>query len=317
MAIKLINTNSEIGAGTRGSSLGIAAVKIASINMGSNYFHKYPIEYVPDNNHLLYEENRTPFAKNIKGIREVYERHAEAVKKVIENGDFPIVLSADHATAGSTIAGLKMAAPNEQLGVIWIDAHADLHSPYTSPSGNVHGMPLATALAENNIEEQINDVTGEAREEWDKMKNIGGISPKITPKELVFFGVRDAEQPELNMMERRNIKNYTVEETRYRGLTTCLQETAEKLNHCDKIYISFDVDSLDCDLISKGTGTPVSKGFDPQEAIDIISGIIDTDKLCCIEFVEVNPTLDEKKNKMAETAFHVLNHITPKIEQKL
>lgn len=297
--------------------MGIAAVEIAAINKGSDYFNKYSMERVADNNHLLYEENRTPFAKNIKGIREVYERHSKAVKKQLENGCFPIVLSGDHATAGSTIAGIKSAYPDKNIGVIWIDAHADLHSPYTSPSGNVHGMPLATALANDNLEEQINDVTGEAQEEWEKMKNIGGISPKITPRDLVFFGVRDAEQPELNLMDRLGIKNYTVEETRYRSLTTCLKETVEKLNHCDKIYISFDVDSLDCDLISKGTGTPVSKGFDPKEAIEIISGIIDTNKLCCFELVEVNPTLDEKQNKMAETAFHVLDNITSKIEQKL
>lgn len=317
MSIKLINTNSEIGAGTRGSSLGVEAVKIASINKGSDYFKKYPIEKVKDNNHLLHEKITTPFAKNIKGIREVYERHAEAVKRVIENGEFPIVLSADHATAGSTIAGVKMAYPDKTIGVIWIDAHADLHSPYTSPSGNVHGMPLATALADDNKKEQINDVTGEAQEEWEKMKNIGGIKPKITPKELLFFGVRDAEQPELNLMAQEGIKNYMVDEVRFRGLSTCVKEAAEKLNHCDKIYISFDVDSLDCDLISKGTGTPVSKGFDEKEAIDIITGIIDTDKLCCFEMVEVNPTLDEKQNKMAETAFEVLENITSKIEKKL
>lgn len=317
MGIQLINTNSEIGAGTRGSGIGIEAVKIASLNKGSNYFKKYPLKKVEDNNQLLFEEITTPFAKHIRGIREVYERHAQAVQETIKAGDFPLVLSADHATAGGTIAGIKAAYPNERLGVIWVDAHADLHSPYTSPSGNVHGMPLATALAKDNLEEQINDVTGEAREEWEIIKSVGGITPKIAPEDLIFFGVRDAEQPELNLMARENIKNYTVEEVRYRSLTVCLNEAIDKLKACDRLYISFDVDSMDCDLISKGTGTPVSKGFDEKEVLDIMTGLIATGKLCCFELVEVNPTLDNKGNKMAETAFDILKVVTSKIENTL
>ena len=100
---------------------------------------------------------------------------------------------------------------------------------------------------------------------------------------------------------------------RHRGFETCLKEATDKLNACDAIYISFDVDSMDSDLISKGTGTPVPKGFDKEEVIKIIGAVIATDKVACFEVVEVNPTLDNKGNLMAETAFDVIKATTNSI----
>ncbi len=96
---------------------------------------------------------------------------------------------------------------------------------------------------------------------------------------------------------------------RYRGLQTCVTEAIEKLSICDSIYITFDVDSLDCDFVSKGTGTPVPFGFSPTEAKDLIKGFIKTEKVVCIEFTEVNPLLDNKGNRMAETAFGILEDV--------
>lgn len=96
-----------------------------------------------------------------------------------------------------------------------------------------------------------------------------------------------------------------------------MKEALDKLKNCDYIYISFDVDSMDCDLISKGTGTPVSKGFDQYEVKNIINELIESNKVICLEIVEVNPTLDNKGNVMAETAFEVLNEVTKNIEAKL
>ncbi len=101
-----------------------------------------------------------------------------------------------------------------------------------------------------------------------------------------------------------------VEEIRYRGTQKCMEEAKAQLKYCDVIYISFDVDSMDRDLVSMGTGTPVSKGFDPDEVKNIIKGFIDTKKVVCLEVTEVNPLLDTKGNKMAETAFEVLDTIT-------
>ena len=142
----------------------------------------------------------------------------------------------------------------------------------------------------------------------EKLKNIGTTEPKFLPADLIYFGVRDTEKAEDQLMERKKIKNYTVPEIRFRGLQKCVQEAIEKLAPCDSIYITFDVDSLDCDFVSMGTGTPVPFGFSPDEAKEIITGFLKTDKVICMEFTEVNPLLDNKGNVMAETAFDILQH---------
>ena len=172
-------------------------------------------------------------------------------------------------------------------------------------------MPLAAALGIDNFDCQVNELTSSTQEHWDDLKNIGVKKTKILPENLVYFGVRDTEEAEDKLIEKLNIRNYKVEEVRYRGLEICVEEALAKLSNCDMIYVSFDVDSMDCDLISFGTGTPVSRGFDQYEIIDIINQILKTNKVICLEVVEVNPLLDTKGNKMAEIAFQVLEEITP------
>jgi len=237
-----------------------------------------------------------------------------AVKHNLEANYFPIVLSGDHSSALGTISGIKAFYPKKTVGVIWIDAHADLHSPYTSPSGNIHGMPLSAALADDNLDCQINEISPETKKHWEDMKNIGCPGAKINAGNLIYFGVRDTEDAENKQIEKLKIRNYMVAEVRYRGLQTCVKEALAKLANCDMIYISFDVDSMDCDMISYGTGTPVSKGFDQYEIIEIINQIVKSKKVVCLEVVEVNPLLDTKGNKMAETAFEVLEQVTETID---
>jgi arginase len=127
--IKLIEVPSEIGAGTRGASLGIDAIKIAALDFMSNFFVHFPSEKIPTENHLLFEPIASPYAKRIKGICSMYEKVTKAVRETIKSNFFPVVLSGDHSISGATIAGIKMAKPDAKLGVIWIDAHADLHTP--------------------------------------------------------------------------------------------------------------------------------------------------------------------------------------------
>lgn len=315
--IKLLEIKSEIGAGTRGASMGIDALRIASLNHKSDFFNRYEEKEVRNQNHLLFEEIQTPSAIRIRGISQVYKDLSKAIVEILNEGNFPLVLAADHASAGGTIAGLKMHNPDKRIGVVWIDAHGDLHSPYTSPSGNVHGMPLATALNLDNKQAQIKEVEEAAILHWEEMKNLGGITPKILPEDLIFFGLRDTEEPENELIRRLGIKNFSVTECRTKGFDQAVQEALEKLSQCDFIYISFDVDSMDSDKVSEGTGTPVPNGFLPAEAQQIISGLIDSGKVDCFEMVEVNPTLDDKKNKMAETAFQILETTAKKIEQHI
>jgi arginase len=302
--IKIIEVKSELGAGTRGASLGVDALKIAALDFMSNFFVNFPSEVVETENNLLYEPVASPYAKRIKGVHTMYERVADAVLNTLKSGLFPIVLAGDHSTAGGTIAGIRMAKPKNRLGVIWIDAHADMHTPYTSPSGNMHGMPLSTALGLDNTDSQIHSPDATTLDWWSKLKNLGKIQPKILPEDLVFIALRDYEKEEEYLLRKHNIKIITVAEVRRKGVEQVVRQTMLHLAACDDIYVSFDVDSLDAG-ISRGTGTPVSNGLREREAEDILASLAQYHKICCFEVTEVNPTLD-KENLMAEIAFNIL-----------
>jgi len=302
--IKIIEIRSEIGAGTRGASLGVDAIKIAALDFMSSLFVNIPTEVIPDENSLLYEPVESPYAKRIKGVYTIYERVAQSVQETIKSGLFPIVLAGDHSSAGGTITGIKMANPKRRLGVVWIDAHADMHTPYTSPSGNMHGMPLASALGEDNLENKTHKIDNTTVEWWNKLKNIGKINPKILPEDLVFIALRDYEKEEEALLKKLNIKVIPISEVRKKGVENVVRQTLLHLNKCDDIYVSFDVDSLDSS-ISRGTGTPVSNGLKEREAEDLVASFMQNHKICCFEITEVNPTLD-KENLMAEIAFNIL-----------
>lgn len=302
--IKIIEVKSEIGAGTRGASLGVDALKIAALDFMSNFFVNFPSEVVETENNMLYEPVIAPYAKRIKGVYTMYERVAESVSATLKSGLFPIVLAGDHSTAGGTIAGIKIAKPKQRLGVIWIDAHADMHTPFTSPSGNMHGMPLATALGLDNVSAKIHKPDATTLDYWNKLKNIGKICPKILPEDVVFIALRDYEKEEELLLKQLNIKVFTVAELRRKGVEHIVRQTMQYLAACDDLYVSFDVDSLDSG-ISRGTGTPVSNGLKEREAEDLLAALAQYHKICCLEVTEVNPTLD-KENLMAEIAFNIL-----------
>ncbi len=306
--IKIVEVKSEIGAGTRGASLGVDAIKIAALDFGSRYFKKHKSVEVPNENHLLLESTGNGYAKRISGILTMTERVAEEISKTLKNEEFPIVLAGDHSTAAGTISGIRMAHPKLKLGVIWIDAHSDIHSPYTTPSGNLHGMPLAIVLDEDNVESKVNKPDQETLNYWFQLKNIGNIAPKINYSDLVYIGVRDTEVQENFLLKRNKVKNFTLSEIRKRGVERIAIDALQLLDHCDLIYVSFDVDSMDAS-ISKGTGTPVANGLTEREAGNLIARLMTSEKVCCFELVEVNPTLD-KENLMAENAFEILVRAT-------
>ncbi len=302
--IKIIEVPSEIGAGTRGASLGIEAIKIAALDFMSNFFIHFPSEKIPPENKLLYEPIESPYAKRIKGIASIYERMTKAVNDSMKNNFFPIVLSGDHSISAATIAGIKMAKPKSKLGVIWFDAHADLHTPYTTPSGNIHGMPLAISINEDNADCAVHEIDPETAKHWNQLKSIGKIAPKVLPEDVVFISLRDYEKEERYLIEKYNMKVITTKEIRNKGAENIVRSVLRYLADCTDIYISFDVDSLDSS-ISKGTGTPVGNGLKEKEAEDLISKFMQNRKVCCFEITEVNPTLD-KENLMAEIAFNIL-----------
>ncbi|ERJ59191.1 arginase [Sphingobacterium paucimobilis] len=305
-SIEIIKNRSDIGAGTRGADLGIDAMEIAAINKGSDFFHRYPFVDVQTRNESVYENDQHPFAKYIPYIYQQCTEVASVVANTLSQGKFPLVFSGDHSSAMGTISGIKSVFPEKTLGVVWIDAHADIHSPYTTPSGNMHGMPLGAMLGEDNMKCRINELDEETETYWNKLKDLKVAGAKLHAEHLVYFGVRDTEHPEDSLIKDLGIRNYMVAEVRERGLEHCVKEALEQLSACDMIYVSFDVDSMDSELISDGTGTPVPRGFFPQEISTLLKNLTDSGKVQCLEVVEVNPLLDSQGNKMAEVAFDIL-----------
>lgn len=312
----LIFNRSEITAGTRGGSLGPEAIMAAARLKGSDFFSKNSRIDIKDENHLLDLPTAYPFAKRIDGLITIFSRISEAVTSELKKGTVPVIVAADHGSAGGTIAGIASAYPEARIGVVWIDAHSDIHTPYTTPSGNIHGMPLSTALFIDNTTCGINDLDENTIELWNQLKNTGKSGRKLNPEDLVYIAVRDTEPEEDHVMREMQLRNYKVSEVREKGVQNVLAEIQEKLSSCDIIYVSFDVDSMDPILTSHGTGTPVKDGLTPEEAAGFLEGFAIDQKTCCMEFVEVNPCLDEKKNKMAEVAFELLERTVKTINNR-
>ncbi len=307
--LTFIVNRSEITAGTRGASLGPDAIFAAARTKKSLLFGAYPIIELPNYNNLLDQPVKHPYAKRIDGLVKVFNDVSNQISETLQAGKFPFVLAGDHGSAGGTIAGIKKAFPDKRLGVVWIDAHGDLHTPFTTPSGNMHGMPLSTALNEDNLPCKINEVEAESIELWNQLKNTGVAGPKLEAKDLVFIAVRDTEPEENALMERLNIKNYTVAEVNSEGTEAVANSVLHRLKDCDMIYISFDVDSMDPKATSYGTGTPVKNGLMPKQARELLTHLTLSSKTVCVEFVEVNPCLDEKLNRMGEVAFELIESL--------
>jgi arginase len=302
--IKIIEVKSEIGAGTRGASLGVEAMKIASLDLKSDLFRKYGSVEVDNVNELLFDGAEHAYAKFVDGVLIMEERVCLEVYEQLFDDFFPLIMAGDHSTAYGTIAGIKKAYPKKKLGVVWIDAHADIHTPFTTPSGNMHGMPLAMALGLDNFECKINDPRGATLDYWEQIKNVGMQGPKISSEDLVYIAVRDLEKAENYLINKNNINFIEVEEVKKQGADKIAHKVLQMLDHCDLIYVSFDVDSIDS-RFSSGTGTPVPNGITVEEAKLLNVELCKDPRVCAWEIVEVNPTLDTE-NRMAESGFEIL-----------
>jgi len=307
--IKILKNRSDIGAGTRGSDIGIDALEIAAINSNNDFFNKYLFDDVKTHNESIYDKVKCTFAKRIGFVLEQCERLRDKVFKNLNEGYFPLILSGDHSSSIGTMAAIHKHLMGNEFGVIWIDAHADLHTPFTTPSGNVHGMPLAVALGNTNPSNKVNEVDNYTLSNWNKLTKLGFSYPILKSKNLVYMGLRDIESQEKEYILKNSIKNFNVQEIRLKGIDNFIEDILKCFTSVKKIYISFDVDSLDPDSVSKGTGTPVNNGFEIVEVISIIKAIIKTNKVIALEVSEINPLLDNKGNMMAEKTFEIIKNI--------
>ncbi|NOX15198.1 MAG: arginase [Epsilonproteobacteria bacterium] len=306
--IRLIEVPSDIAGAQSGASMGINALKLSSMHDGSKYFEEFPSIVIEDENRAIYDGTKYKSAKYIDKVSLVIQRVANEVKKIKESELFPIIMAGDHSTCAGTMAGLKMAYPNDRIGVVYIDAHADFHTPFTSPSGNMHGMPLAIACNIDNQEKKINNPSNQELAYWDKLKNLANDKRMIDPKDIVFCSLRDYEEAEDYLLKKYKIKNYTTKIITYLGIKNVAKKIFEDLSHCDHIYISFDVDSID-PLYIPGTGTPSNGGLSFEQALLLNIELIKNSKVCCWESAEINPILD-KQNISGKYSFEILDLVT-------
>ena len=305
--VRLLEIASEYGSGKRGPSLGIASIRIAAIGKKLNSFSKTPRDRVITTLDDFFKPEEFSKAKRIDSITETFNKSIPLVEKTIKNGEFPFVIDGDHSTAAAIISGIKIAEPEKELGVIWIDAHADIHTPYTSETGNMHGMPLAIALNLKNEHMAVSPPSAKEIEYWEGLCTFGGIAPKIKPENIVYIGVRSTETQEDEIIKSLGIRSIKIDELDSKGTAAVIAETLAHLKHCDHFHVSFDVDSMDEALVP-GTGTPVGQGLSSTQAMSLLTAFWQSDKLAAMEFTEVNPLLD-RGNETSELAVKMIDEI--------
>lgn len=238
------------------------------------------------------DAEKTPHAKSLARTLATMTLLRDAVTQSLKKGRFPMVLSGDHSTAVGTIAGIKDAFPHLEMGVVWFDAHTDIHSPYTTHSGNLHGMPLAGATSIDNKPYQRQPLTVLEKELWSDIKNLSTICPMIELENIVFVGIRDMEPEERDLVKSRDCLILDAAYVQEQTPAELVAKTKNHLRHCDMIYLSFDIDCLDKSLVP-GTGTPVEGGPDAEKVLEIVSMLSKWERVVCFELSEVNPALDK------------------------
>ena len=283
--VAIIGFPMDLGAGRRGVDMGPSALRIAGMqskleNLG------YEVNDTGDIKIEIMERQRVQNSK-LKYMNEILKTSkllASKVEKVLERDEFPLVIGGDHSMALGTIAGISSYCRKRRLklGVIWIDAHTDMNTEQTTPSGNIHGMPLAASLGLGN----------------EKLVNLYGFSPKLDPKNCALIGIRSIDDAEKKTIKKMKIPISTMADIDktgiYRIVVKVLKHFRESVDH---IHISFDVDSVD-PIVASGVGTPVPGGLSYREAHLVMESIAECGCMSSLEITEVNPILDSE-NKTA------------------
>ncbi|KAB7704113.1 arginase [Bacillus aerolatus] len=289
--VSIIGVPMDLGQLRRGVDMGPSAIRYAGITERLEAL-QYEVEDCGDieisRNHAVHSEDTN--LKNLKAVVEANTRLAKKVDEVIQSGSIPLVLGGDHSIAIGTLAGTTRHYKN--LGVIWYDAHGDLNTAETSPSGNIHGMPLAVSIGVGHEE-----LTG-----------IYGDAPKVKPEHIVIIGARSLDEGEKVLIKEKGIKVYTMHEVDRLGMTKVIEEAIEYLKEkTDGVHLSLDLDGLDPND-APGVGTPVNGGISYRESHLAMEMLEESGLITSAEFVEVNPILDEK-NKTASVAVALMGSL--------
>jgi len=283
--IKILGVPMDLGQARRGVDMGPSALRYAGLrdrlkNLG------YSIEdggniTVPIRDTLPREGGMRFLPAVVETCEAIYASGRQAVA----DGYRPLFIGGDHAMAMGTIGGVTHSAP---AGVLWIDAHGDFNTPETSPSGNIHGMPLAALMGHGA----------------DELVNLGREGVKLTAPDVVLIAIRDLDPAERDLLLESGVGIYTMREIDERGIAAVAHEALRQLQHHSRLHISLDMDALD-PAEAPGVGTPVSGGLTYREAHLLMEIIADTKKVESVDVVEINPILDER-NKTAKMAMDLV-----------
>lgn len=297
--IHVIGVPMDHGAGRRGVGMGPAAIRIAGLHPR---LHSLGYE-VHDLGDLTIPAPETrpevhAKAKFLPLIAATCVELAEAIPGMFADGGLPLVLGGDHSIAVGTLSGLAAEQHRREgrepvgpprLGVIWFDAHGDINRPETSPSGNIHGMPVSCLLGQGPA----------------ALTDVGYPGPKVDPQRFCQIGLRDIDATERRLLRESGIHTYTMADIDRRGMAAVMDEALRLvLDGADMLHCSFDIDSVD-PRVAPGTGTPKLGGLTYREAHFALEIIAETERLTSMEMVEVNPALDDG-NKTAELAVELI-----------
>lgn len=290
--VSIVGVPMDLGQMRRGVDMGPSAIRYAGAvqRLERLGYEIDDLGDIPIGRVLSEKQNEEKFVRNLKPITEAARELDDVVNGIVKKGYFPLIFGGDHSISVGTLAGLSRNYQN--LGVIWYDAHGDLNTEETSPTGNIHGMPLAASLGFG----------------YPALTNLGGYQPKVKPEHVVIIGARDLDQGEKDLIKAHSIKVYTMHEIDRLGMTQVMEETIVYLEkRTDGVHLSFDLDSLD-PLEAPGVGTPVIGGISYRESHLAMEILAESNLITSAEFVEVNPILDEK-NKTAEVAVALMGSL--------
>lgn len=297
----IITSEWEHGASITGTSLGPAYILEAYAKGKEKKIENIPVINVLQSTLSAEKLGRPQFFKNGSFLNLHQEKFAHHIAQSLHNGFKCLLLTADHSNGIGGISGMCLQVPSQEIGIVWIDAHLDLHSPYTTLSGNAHGMPLNAMLGDNNISESVREIDSETFALWEKTQLIRGSCEPIPTKNIVFIGTRDYEKQEWSLIQKHGIPTISPLEITKKGIDECLKIADKTLAHCSSLYISFDVDALD-PSISCATGTPVEGGLTQKMVLDILGHFCKDKRTTCIEITEFNPLLSNPKEMMQSIA---------------
>jgi len=286
--IRIIGVPLDLGAGRRGVDMGPSAIRVTGLNekllqLGHRVIDSGDVDVTTPETSAIGD----PSLRFVDAILPVSEKVADDVYHAFSQGQTPIVLGGDHSIAIGTLAGAArfFLARKQGFGVVWVDAHGDMNTPVTTPSGNVHGMALAIGLG-----------LGDQR-----LVNLCGFAGKVDAKRVALVGVRDLDPGEGEQLRAQRIVVLSMREIDDRGMSSVMREAIEVAStDTAGIYVQFDMDALDPSH-APGTGTPVPGGLTYREAHLAMEMLGDTDRVIALDMVETNPALDAR-NRTAELA---------------